>query len=166
MILTFTPDKFDGWLADNWPDLITRDNPLGLANAGNGTELDTANWPSGHGEPPTVEAVEAWTPSLASIITPVFTTARRNAPLALDGLKGKVWGALVAGGMSEAEATAAGVGLVLRHDAILSAFTSAGGHPLAASALYAAIASEESVAALPWLTAPILAIFAAALTPS
>lgn len=96
----------------------------------------------------------------------LFTEARRGAPLLLDQLKATVWVALVGGGMDPADATAAGVGLVLRFGAELAAFTSAGGHPVAAAALYAAISSPESVAALPWLSEPILAVFAGALTPS
>lgn len=94
-----------------------------------------------------------------------FEKARLAAPKALDRLKGTIHTALVSGGMSSGEATAAGVGLVLLHGPLLAAFEAAGGHPVAGAALYAAIASPESVAALPWLTAPILAIFAAALAP-
>lgn len=96
----------------------------------------------------------------------LFTQARQGAPLYLDALKGRVWVALVEGGMSQADATAAGVALVLRFGAQLAAFNNAGGHPAAALALYQAISSAESVAALPWLTAPILAIFQGALAPS
>lgn len=96
----------------------------------------------------------------------LFAQAQAEAPAYLNQLKGAVWVALVEGGMSEAEATAAGVALVLRHAAPLAAFESAGGHPAAAQALYQAISSPESVAALSWLTAPILAIFAAALVPA
>lgn len=99
------------------------------------------------------------------IATGNFKRAREAAPEALDRLKGAVWAGQVAGGMAPDEATAAGVGLVLLHGPLLAAFEAAGGHPVAAQALYAAIASEASVAALPWLTAPILGIFRAALTP-
>ena len=95
----------------------------------------------------------------------VFDRAQAMAVSYLNQLKGRVHPALVAGGMSEAEATAAGVALVLRHAAPLAAFEAAGGHPVAAEALYQAISSPESVAALPWLTAPILAIFRQALAP-
>lgn len=167
-MLTFTPAKFDGWLAANHPNLISRDNPLRLANHGTGTELDPANWPESAGPAPTIEEVEAWesTPLTdVEIATGNFKAARIAAPEYLDGLKGTVWAALKAGGMSPDEATAAGVGLVLLHGPLLAAFEAAGGHPVAGAALYAAIASPQSVAALPWLTAPILAIFAAALTP-
>jgi len=99
------------------------------------------------------------------IATGNFKRAREAAPEALDRLKGAVWAGLVAGGMAPDEATAAGVGLVLLHGPLLAAFEAAGGHPVAAQALYAAIASKPSTDALPWLTAPILAIFSAALTP-
>lgn len=167
-MLTFTPAKFDGWLAANHPNLISRDNPLRLANHGTGTELDPANWPESAGPAPTIEEVEAWesTPLTdVEIATGNFRQARLAAPAALDNLKGAVWAGLVAGGLAPDEATAAGVGLVLLHGPLLAAFEAAGGHPVAGQALYAAISSAESVAALPWLTEGILAIFAAALTP-
>ena len=125
-------------------------------------------WRSEDGEPPTLEQVEAWTPDPLTdveIATGNFKRAREAAPEALDRLKGAVWAGLVAGGMAPDEATAAGVGLVLMHGPVLAAFEAAGGHPVAAQALYAAIASKPSTDALPWLTAPILAIFSAALTP-
>ena len=140
------------------------------AEANNVHDLDgTARlrWPDGHGDPPSVGVVAAWSPApTATGMAELFAGARRNAPQALDQLKGAVWIALVSGGMAPAEATAAGVALVLRHAAPLAAFTAAGGHTLAAQALYEAIASEESVAALPWLTEPILAVFASALGQS
>ena len=94
-----------------------------------------------------------------------FRQARLAAPVALDRLKGTVLAALLGAGMDRDEATAAGVGLVLLHGPLLAAFEAAGGHPVAGAALYAAISSPESVAALPWLSEPVLAIFAAALTP-
>ncbi len=94
-----------------------------------------------------------------------FKAARLAAPEALDKLKGTVWAALVAGGMTPDEATAAGVGLVLIHGPLLAAFEAAGGHPVAGQALYAAIASKPSTDALPWLTKGILEVFEAALVP-
>lgn len=127
------------------------------------------------GANPDPEAVAAQSPPPPEEAAPVtdveimaklFSDARAAAPAYLNQLKGTVWSALVAGGMAQDEATAAGVALVLRHAALLAAFESAGGHPVAAQALYTSIASEESVAALPWLTAPILAIFQAALVPN
>lgn len=99
------------------------------------------------------------------IATNNFRNARLAAPAALDSLKGTIWAALVAGGMAPDAATAAGVELVLLHGPLLAAFEAAGGHPKAAEALYNAIASEPSRALLLWLTDPVLAVFAAALTP-
>ncbi len=124
------------------------------------------SWPA-DSEPPSIADVEAFNATLTDveIATANFRNARLAAPAALDSLKGAVWAGLVAGGLAPDEATAAGVGLVLLHGPLLAAFEAAGGHPVAGAALYAAIASPESVAALPWLTAPILAIFAAALAP-
>lgn len=94
-----------------------------------------------------------------------FEQARLAAPKALDRLKGTVHTALVSGGMSSDEATAAGVGLVLMHGPVLAAFEAAGGHPKAAEALYNAIASKPSTDALPWLSKGILEVFAAFLVP-
>ena len=119
--------------------------------------------------PPDLATVQAWDPAGAltdvEIATANFRQARLAAPAALDSLKGTVWAGLVAGGLAPDEATAAGVGLVLLHGPMLAAFEAAGGHPVAGAALYGAIASPESVAALPWLKPEVLAIFAAALTP-
>lgn len=117
---------------------------------------------------PTQQQVADWSNPVTDVerMAALFTQARQGAPLYLDALKGRVWVALVEGGMSQADATAAGVALVLRFGAQLAAFNNAGGHPAAALALYQAISSAESVAALPWLTAPILAIFQGALAPS
>lgn len=138
-----------------------------------GTSGDTGlvqlAWPDGHGDPPSIATVEGWGPAPVTDVermASLFSQAQAGAPAYLNQLKGAVWMALVAAGMSEADATAAGVALVLRHAAPLAAFEAAGGHPVAAAALYAAISSAESVAALPWLTAPILAIFQAALAPA
>lgn len=129
-------------------------------------------WRSEDGEPPTLEQVEAWTPDpLTDVEIAIrqaasnFEQARLAAPKALDRLKGTIHTALVSGGMSSDEATAAGVGLVLMHGPVLAAFEAAGGHPVAASALYQAIASKPSTDALPWLTKEILDVFAAFLVP-
>ncbi len=129
-------------------------------------------WRSEDGEPPTLEQVEAWTPDpLTDVEIAIrqaasnFEQARLAAPKALDRLKGTIHTALVGGGMSSDEATAAGVGLVLLHGPLLAAFEAAGGHPVAAAALYQGIASKPSTDALPWLTKEILEVFAAFLVP-
>lgn len=119
-----------------------------------------ANW-----RPPVVDPDPGPTLTDVEIATNNFRQARLAAPAALDSLKGAVWAGLVAGGLAPDEATAAGVGLVLLHGPLLAAFEAAGGHPVAGAALYAAIASPQSVEALPWLKPEILGIFAAALTP-
>lgn len=130
-------------------------------------------WPEGIGEQPDAATVAACSrpPEEQTPLTDVermaalFAQAQVAAPAALNQLKGTVWAALVAGGMAQDEATAAGVALVLLHGPLLAAFEAAGGHPLAAQALYDAIASEPSRQALSWLSDEILAIFSAALTP-
>ena len=143
------------------------------AEGGFAVEGDWASYETGE-EQPTPEQVAAWTPPApdpgptltdVEIATNNFRQARLAAPAALDSLKGAVWAGLVAGGLAPDEATAAGVGLVLLHGPLLAAFEAAGGHPVAGAALYAVIASPQSVEALPWLKPEILGIFAAALTP-
>lgn len=130
----------------------------------------------GNAAQPDAEEANSWQPPEPEPLpeTPVtdvdkaignFKAARLAAPEALDKLKGTVWAALVAGGMTPDEATAAGVGLVLIHGPLLAAFEAAGGHPVAGQALYAAIASKPSTDALPWLTKGILEVFEAALVP-
>lgn len=93
----------------------------------------------------------------------IIMQASRGASKAqpLDALKKAVWDYRVANGTNPNQATADGVALVLRFGPELGAYKDAGGHPIAAAALYAAVSSPESVAALPWLTAPVLAIFVA-----
>lgn len=131
-----------------------------------------AYWPPGLGPAPTPEQVASWDPApLTDVEIAIrqaasnFEQARLAAPKALDRLKGTIHTALVSGGMSSDEATAAGVGLVLMHGPVLAAFEAAGGHPVAAAALYQAIASKPSTDALPWLTKEILDVFAAFLVP-
>lgn len=138
-----------------------------------GDPLYSVDWQEGWGVPPTEQDLADW-PEPEPEANPVtdvkrmaalFAQAQVAAPAALNQLKGTVWAALVAGGMAQDEATAAGVALVLLHGPLLAAFEAAGGHPLAAQALYDAIASEPSRQALSWLSDEILAIFSAALTP-
>ena len=135
-------------------------------------------YPSLASQPPDEAAVQAWEepapeppPPLTDVEIAIrqaasnFEQARLAAPKALDRLKGTIHTALVGGGMSSDEATAAGVGLVLLHGPLLAAFEAAGGHPVAAAALYQGIASKPSTDALPWLTKEILEVFAAFLVP-
>lgn len=148
------------------------EDDLGKPLYGEVDRYEVRAWNPDWGSLPTEEFLVTWDPppvqnpvTDVEIMAKLFAEAQAAAPAYLNQLKGTVWAALVAGGMSQAEATAAGVALVIRHAAPLAAFEAAGGHPDAAAALYAAIASEASVAALPWLTAPILGLFSAALTP-
>lgn len=135
-------------------------------------------WPAENGAQPSAATVDSWDPQPEAPPDPLtdveiairqaasnFEQARLAAPKALDRLKGTIHTALVGGGMSSDEATAAGVGLVLLHGPLLAAFEAAGGHPVAAAALYQGIASKPSTDALPWLTKEILEVFAAFLVP-
>lgn len=140
-------------------------------------QFELVGWQEAWGAPPTEEDLETFQPPAPeeNPVTDVeiairqatgnFEQARLAAPKALDRLKGTVHTALVSGGMSSDEATAAGVGLVLMHGPVLAAFEAAGGHPKAAEALYNAIASKPSTDALPWLSKGILEVFAAFLVP-
>lgn len=127
-------------------------------------------WDELWGEPPTDEFLESWEEpepeAMPSNIGRIFADAYEAAPIALNQLKQAVWDYRVANGTNPNQATADGVALVLRFGPQLSAYKDAGGHPLAAANLYEAVSSEESVAALPWLTGPVLEIFAAVLVPS
>ena len=133
---------------------------------------EIAGWNPAWGEPPSDQDLAEWedptTPpeAMPSNIGRIFADAYEAAPIALNQLKQAVWDYRVANGTNPNQATADGVALVLRFGPQLSAYKDAGGHPLAAANLYEAVSSEESVAALPWLTGPVLEIFAAVLVPS
>lgn len=128
------------------------------------TESDTVEiWGPDGATFPTIEEILAWKDSpqtRAQKMSEAFRAARRAAPDQLDQLKGAVGSALVESGMSEAEATAAVVSLVMRLGSELSTFVDAGGHPIAAKSLYSAISSPESAKALPWMNKKILAVLA------
>lgn len=81
------------------------------------------------------------------------------AKRAITRLKTHAAAVLVAGGMSEAAANAAGTALILQHSTLISAFKDAGGHPDAAQALLDAITASPPA----WWSAPMEAIFAAGL---
>lgn len=152
-------NKLGAYLVANKPGCVGRPHDDGAGN------ITLDGWDEqADGLAPTEAEVMAWEPALD--IGKVFAEAYAAAPLALNQLKQAVWTARVMAGTDPAQATAEGVALVLRFGPELGAYKDAGGHPLAAQHLYEAISSEESVAALPWLTEPILAIFAAALAPS
>lgn len=156
------PQQTGSYLQAEQPEAVA----AGAYAYDDGTGQIQLYWPLEN--PPSIATVEAWDP--AGSVTDVdktnlFAKAQDAARGYLNRLKGTVWAALVAGGMPEDKATAAGVSLVIMHAAPLAAFEAAGGHPVAAAALYDAIASAESLKGLPWLTAPILAIFQTALKP-
>lgn len=160
-------NNLGSYLLSTYPNATPDVDYVIEAYAGQGPTI--IHWADSLGAQPDPAVVSAWTPTSnltdVEIATANFRNARLAAPAALDSLKGAVWAGLVASGLAPDEATAAGVGLVLLHGPLLAAFEAAGGHPVAGAALYAAIASPESVAALPWLKPEVLAIFAAALTP-
>ena len=126
-------------------------------------------WRSEDGEPPTLEQVEEWEPASpltdVEIMRPIFIDYRRQATLALDGLKAQVWSYLKnEQEMEPAAATAAGVafcksgtGIGVQYDD----FIKAGGHPDAAADLWARI--QEIKGNFAWFDAGVEAIFAAAL---
>lgn len=93
----------------------------------------------------------------------VFSEHTAAAKAAILQLKANAWAAMVGAGMSPSDATAAGVQFAIYHAAPVNNFELAGGHPLAAAALLAAITSQASLAAFPWLVGPVLAVFENAL---
>lgn len=128
------------------------------------TESDTVEiWGPDGAAVPTIAEILAWKDSpqtRARKMSEAFREARQAAPELLDQLKGAVGSALVESGMSEVEATAAVVSLVMRFGSDLATFVNADGHPIAAKALFSAISSPDSIKALPWLNQRILAILA------
>lgn len=58
--ITYPSEQFDRWMAAHKAHLVVPPNPLRLLADGAGnTILDTANWPTGEGGPPTLEEVLA-----------------------------------------------------------------------------------------------------------
>lgn len=140
-----------------------------------GDTLFGVDWQDAWGDPVTEEALTAWDepePEPMPVnIERIFSDAYAAAPINLNALKKAVWDYRVANGTNPTQATGDGVDLVLRFGPELGAYKDAGGHPKAAQALYtavagAAVSNPESVDPFPWLTAPVLEIFAAYLAPS
>ena len=104
-------------------------------------------------------------PSQAVDMANLFASAVEDAKFAIVRLKADAWSALVASGMQPAEATAAGVGLALYPPVknAIQDFELAGGHPMASSALLAAITEPTTLSAFPWLQGPVLHVFQDAL---
>lgn len=102
------------------------------------------------------------------IMTPVFIDYRRQATLALDGLKAQVWSYLKNTlEMEPSACTAAGVALCKSSTGIgvqYDDFIKAGGHPDAAADLWARL--QEIKGNFAWIDAGVEAIFAAALGQS
>lgn len=131
-------------------------------------------WPDGIGAQPDAATIAAYSRPVeepepltdVEIMTPVFTDARRQAALFLDSLKARVWDYLKNVSLIEPSAvTEAGVIFNLTSEFGIGAayddFVKNGGHPVAAQALWNRIQAVKSHYS--WLTAPVLAIFAAAL---
>lgn len=154
----------DGWIVPNWKALGTGRPQPSAADVAGYQAPDRPLAPPHQIGPESAEPLTDVEIAIRQAASN-FEQARLAAPKALDRLKGTIHTALVSGGMSSDEATAAGVGLVLIHGPVLAAFEAAGGHPVAAAALYQAIASKPSTDALPWLTKEILDVFAAFLVP-
>lgn len=134
-----------------------------------GDDLFVADWEEGWGAPPSDQELESWEEPEPEPTPPdigrIFADAYETAPKVLNQLKKAVWDYRVGIGTDPNQATAEGVALVLRFGPQLGAYKDAGGHPLAAQALYEAVSSEASVIALPWLTPAILEIFESFLVP-
>lgn len=148
-----------------------------------GDPLYECDWDEAWGEPPTDESLEAWEePEPEAVPVSEFEVAVQQNKAILAGreeqakgditeLKSRVAVTLVATGAHMADDTlitadnvnAEGSRFVVWHAALISAYKDAGGNPEAGQALYNSIASAPSLAAFPWLTEPVLAIFSATL---
>lgn len=125
---------------------------------------------------PTAEQVAAWVPEVVppedpapvtdvEIMTGVFIDYRGQATLLLDGLKGQVWSYLKnEQKMDPAQATAAGVAFCMSEGGIgvqYGDFIKAGGHPVAATALWKRIQAVKGD--FIWFDSGVEAVFATAL---
>lgn len=131
-------------------------SPIRLQDDGEG--LFIAAWPEGV-TVPTVEQIEAWTPSPVPAVQAMLTARGQVAASKIQALKASCAVALMAGGMSESDTMSAGSQLVLDHAAKIQAYILAGGNPVAGQALI-----DEIVAAPPaWWNPQMLALFEAEL---
>lgn len=141
-------------------------------------------WPAELGQQPTAQQVLDWVPPAPEEPAPltafekavqdnkvILANREEQAKGDITELKSRVAVTLVATGARMADDTlitadnvnAEGSRFVVWHAALISAYKDAGGNPEAGQALYNSIASAPSLAAFPWLTEPVLAIFAATL---
>lgn len=158
----------------------------GLPIYENGDQLFSVDWNEAWGEPPTDEELEAWEepePEPASPLTDVerlaqgvalYRAANEAAKEIILTLMVKVSGAMinleVVNAASEPitadNANDEGARFVAYHREAIVDYKQAGRNQVAANALYAAVSSEGSLTAFPWLEASggiILGIFASEL---
>lgn len=119
------------------------------------------------GASPDPATVAAWEPPVVEpepvdpldALAAALGSREEQAKQAITRLKATAAAALVQGGMSEAEAYAAGSALVVEHSARISAFKDAGGNAVAAQNLLDAIIAAPPV----WWSEPMEQLFAAGL---
>lgn len=143
------PSSLGAYLAANHPS-----SPAYAYQDGSGA-VHLVGWPEDAWPAPTVEQVEAWTPSPVPGVISALALWEQQAAGKITTLKAKAAIALVVGGMPEPEAYAAGSAFVVAFAAQIQAYILAGGNPVAGQALIDAI-----VAAPPaWWSAQMLALF-------
>lgn len=127
--------------------------PIRLQDDGQGIFI--AQWPESLPAPPTLEELDAWTPSPVPAVEAMLLDSEEIAKSKILKLKAKAAVLLVAGGMSESDAFAAGSEFVVSFYNYIGAYEKAGGNPVAGQALI-----DEIVAAPPpWWSPQMLALF-------
>lgn len=166
------PTTLGAFLRANHSDKPAKAHDDGAGN------ITLQGWREQDGPEPTPEEVETWAEAPVSAFevavreSKVILAAREEqATRDITELKSRVAVTLVATGARMVDDTlitadnvnAEGSRFVVYHAALISAYKDAGGNPEAGQAFYKSIASKPSKAAFPWLSDPVLAIFAATL---
>lgn len=151
---TIYPQKIVEFCKQNYPsEFYGPSAPIRLQDDGQGIFI--AAWPESLPAPPTLEELDAWTPSPVPAVEAMLLDREEIAKAKILKLKAKAAVLLVAGGMSESDTMAAGSQLVLDHAAKIQAYILAGGNPVAGQALI-----DEIVANPPaWWSPAIATIF-------
>ena len=153
MSKTIYPQKIVEYCKQVYPEKFGPFGEIRLQDDGQGIFI--AAWPESLPAPPTLEELEAWTPSPVPAVEAMLLDREEIAKAKILKLKAKAAVLLVAGGMSEAAAFAAGSEFVVSFYAKIGAYEKAGGNPVAGQALI-----DEIVAAPPaWWNPQMLALF-------
>jgi len=157
----YDPAKLDAFLRANYPDEIRPGGEIQIYNAGDGVAT-IVNWPTRLGKAPTVTQVKAFDFESAiklDLGRKMLEQRELDARAKILRTKTRAAALLVAGGMSEPAAFAAGTEFVCDFIAPITAYERAGGNPIAGQRFIDAI-----LAAPPeWWSEQMLALFQAEL---